>query len=141
MLAGTDGQQLIVWDVADGRGRQLSNPYPPPGDVTAVHLAADPGGGLLAVAYDNGRVAMWDVVGGRRLAVSLEVPVPVTGMEFSRDGARIVTSGPAVTTWNIDPEHWAEWACEVTQRNLSEQEWQTYGVGPRMRVCAQWPLD
>jgi hypothetical protein len=28
--------------------------------------------------------------------------------------------------WNLDPSHWAEAACDLAGRNLTEDEWQTY---------------
>ena len=67
----------------------------------------------------------------------------VEDVEFSPDGQWLASAaGNYVAFWNIDPNYWAEKACQVAGRNLTLQEWQTYfGNEPYQITCSQWPVD
>jgi DNA-binding SARP family transcriptional activator/WD40 repeat protein len=67
------------------------------------------------------------------------------------DGTKVVTNEFVVSNspvdtapilWELDPERWAELACDIAGRNLTRDEWADYLPGRDHRItCPQWPAD
>jgi hypothetical protein len=86
-----------------------------------------------------------DIATGSRIGSPLEDP----GLDLDTLGTRPViaadgtwaivsiTGGPALR-FELDPERWAELACEAAGRNLTESEWNRYlgSIGPYRPTCA-----
>jgi hypothetical protein len=45
-----------------------------------------------------------------------------------------------ITLWDLDPAHWADAACSLAGRNLTQDEWDTYlgQFGPYHATCSQF---
>ena len=69
-------------------------------------------------------------------------------MSLSIDGRWLTVGGEpglgdrASQIWDLDPEHWAEAACNVAGRNLTRQEWAaTIGdLAPYRLTCPDLPV-
>jgi DNA-binding SARP family transcriptional activator/WD40 repeat protein len=100
------------------------------GAVRGVAYSAD--GSLLAAAFDDGTVTVWD---GRDL-VPLGGPLPINGasaLSFAPDGRAVAVLGTdgnaAVIT--TDAEVWRRAACSIAGRQLTRTEWKTFLPGAR----------
>jgi WD40 repeat protein len=139
-LAGAVGQRLYTWDVSSGIAKSLPNAGSAAERFT--QLAVNPQGTLLAAASSaNSTLSVWNLSTRRRVAVTLSEPVPLAAISFTSDGLSLLVSGRTITLIKFDPRYWLEWICDVVQRNLTRQEWQTYGAGRRRHICEAWPLE
>jgi hypothetical protein len=67
----------------------------------------------------------------------------VTGhLAFRGDGleAAVVADG-RIVAWDLDPEHWVEYACDIAGRNRTRAEWTKYvgDLAPYDRTCTEFP--
>jgi WD40 repeat protein len=69
----------------------------------------------------------------------------VTSVAFSPDGKMLATgSGDGtVVIWDIELASWRDRACQIANRNLTQDEWQGYigGQEPYRATCDAYPLD
>lgn len=86
-----------------------------------------PDGNTIVGATDSGDVFMWDLVTGQ--LIGDQVSAGALCVEFSADGRNVVTGGTRVRVQAVDPALWADAACGVAGRSLTEDEWARY-VGP-----------
>ena len=64
------------------------------------------------------------------------VSVPWTTADFSPDGKQLLTTviwGPRIV-WDVDPESWAQRACAIANRTLTQEEWDEFLPGPAVRA-------
>ena len=68
----------------------------------------------------------WDTRTFRRVGIPLpfELDAREARARFGPDGQLVVTSGDVLRTFDIDPAHWRERACELTARQLSPAEYE-----------------
>jgi WD40 repeat protein len=98
-----------------------------------------PDGRLLAALGRNGNLRLWDARRHTVLGPGLRAFPPPA------DGSRLVFTAPdrvaawdgagAAFTWQVDVDAWADAACALAARPLTEDEWQQYlpgeGYAPR----------
>ncbi len=146
-LAATDGHTLTLWTLASGARATLPSPLLNPAaslrtnpdfDVY-THLAASPDGVLLAAGTEGSAVFLWDMTTQQQVGPGLLPAGPVDAVGFGSGGNTVMSFGASVTAWDIGPQYWLTWACNVVQRNLTATEWNLYGTGSRIKECDQWP--
>ena len=85
---------------------------------------------LLASGSTTTGVRLWDVASGQPLGGPLSTGQSgfVDSLAFSADGTTLVAgSGDgAALLWDVDLPTWPRRACQITNRNLTRQEWQQY---------------
>jgi len=146
-LAATDGQTITIWTLASGASATLPPPLLNPGAGVGTypglevytHLAASPDGYFLAAGTSGGAVFLWDMTTQRQVGPGLLSTPLIAAVGFGPGGNTVVAFGAYVTAWNIDPQYWLAWACNVAQRNLTAAEWKLYGTGSQIKECDQWP--
>jgi hypothetical protein len=139
---GPDG--LVAASTPDGQleflePRTLAVVGPPiigiPGPVEQYAHSAD--GLRLAVRGDDGGV--WLADAGARVLLGGPIPHrgPVEGVGVRPDGAELaVGSGDRVMVWDLRPEAWAQAACRVAGRELTDAEWRDHiGEAPSGPTC------
>jgi WD40 repeat protein len=98
-------------------------------------------GNLLAGGSEvEGRVRLWDLETPEPFGRPIPAADPV--VDISSDGHWLaVADGGFVGIWSLDPDDWAEAACDVAGRNLTQAEWDRYlPTGEPYHVtCPQWP--
>lgn len=137
LFAGVQGGDRV--GIRDGRTGRLVREIQP--EVRFIRaLAFSPDGTVLAVADGEGRAALWDVVSGSPMAAALEVGAGWAMLDFSPDGRRLLatTDQGTASVSDLDPQPWADRACVVANRTLTESEWAEYLPGrPYQPACAQ----
>jgi hypothetical protein len=126
--------------VVDG---ELTDHVPAPGVAHSPPPALSPDASLLvANGRDGSDVELLDLTRGGSVLGHFAVPqdndiYPVSA--FSPDGRTVVTAIPpvgnlglpgTVMSFSLDPQDWVEAACAVAARDLTEDDWSRYGVGP-----------
>ena len=89
------------------------------------------GDGRVAMATGQDHsVTLYDVASGEQIGDRMIIPdteavagaVRPDGMELAMGGG----FGRDFLVWDLDPEHWVTAACELSGRNLTQEEWDTY---------------
>jgi WD40 repeat protein len=138
VVSAIDGQVLMA-DV--GRpGLPIALPI---AQGASVELALSPDETTLAIGTSESALLLVDAETGLLLGAPLSVPGgPVTGLDFSADGAVLATGtqGGVVTLW--DDALWSDVSamrrrlCEVAGRNLTADEWRELVPGqPYRSTC------
>jgi WD40 repeat protein len=137
------GSRLHVFDGRDTRvvtGGKASDPSPS-GRVDEVPPpVVSPDGTIVVSGGTDGTVSLNDLARqGTRFGaftVPQEDNVYVVSA-FTPDGQELVTAVPAMTgrdstlrTLSLDPEDWIAASCATAARDLTEDDWSRYGVGP-----------
>jgi WD40 repeat protein len=142
----TDGTSSIAF--ANG-GRWLVTVGWP---TEALPLCIPQGSTCDPTTPPSATLELWDAESLRQIGEPITVvgPFPVDA-SANPDGTKVVTSefvvsdSPVDTApilWELDPERWAELACEIAGRNLTRDEWADYLPGRDYRTtCAEWPAD
>ena len=107
-----DSRFMAVWDVVgvivvvDLRTGTTVGRYLPGGQDNVVSLALSRDGKRLAAGSATGRVTIWDLASGTILAPFAGHDGPVTGLVFTTDANRLVSSSQDGTAlvWQV-PEH------------------------------------
>ena len=93
---------------------------------------------LLATSLDQ-TVSIYDVATRTRIGDPITAAAPVVYPGFLRPDGKgaAVTVRDGVAIWDIDPEHLADAACELADRNLTDIEWRTYigDLGAYRKTC------
>jgi WD40 repeat protein len=90
----TDTEDVLRTSLIASRLRRVLKTKSP----TTV-VAYDPRGGRVALGSEDGRVRIWRPV-ANRVEHTLDVGGPVTGLEYSPDGATVLVTGGGATLWN-----------------------------------------
>jgi WD40 repeat protein len=102
-------------------------------------------GRLLALGDQAGNLTVWDTDSRQRIGDEIVAHAPsplistgVTGVVFVPHEPALLTVGGdgALVRWELDPEIWAEHACEAAGRNLTRDEWDQYvSDEPYRKTC------
>jgi WD40 repeat protein len=126
LAVGTQDETVTVWEL------QTRTPVaafkPDDGDVT--QLAFDPNGTELAVATLGSRnIGIWDLA-SQRLVGDLfrDHRGRIQTLFYSPDGKVLYSSADdgMAMIWDMDMTNWHARVCRMTNRNLTNAEWQQY---------------
>jgi DNA-binding SARP family transcriptional activator/WD40 repeat protein/energy-coupling factor transporter ATP-binding protein EcfA2 len=140
-------QQVDFDDATTGKtSRRLEVP-----GSSAIGLAYVQGGSVLATTTElagagtNGgaEAQLWDVATLEPIGEPLQADVVGNFYVYANnDGSGMVTgttNGHAVA-WDLNIAHWADTACRLAGRNLTQSEWARYlPTEPYHTTCPQWP--
>jgi WD40 repeat protein len=120
----------------------LTDPRPAPGVAGNPLPVLSPDGSVLAANGREGDIQLLDLSRGGsefgRLAVPQDNEI-YPASAFTPDGQVIVTAVPAIENLSLpgtvravslDPDDWIAASCAVAARDLTEDDWSRYGVGP-----------
>jgi DNA-binding SARP family transcriptional activator/WD40 repeat protein len=121
-VAVTDGTLRIV-DAVDGHA--LAPPLKA-NSGAAYNVSISPNGHYLSVSGYPPGVTVWDARTFRQVAgpLPLDVDAVDARARFAPDGRLIVTSGPVLRAFVIDPSEWLARACREAGRTLTRAEWE-----------------
>jgi WD40 repeat protein/DNA-binding SARP family transcriptional activator/energy-coupling factor transporter ATP-binding protein EcfA2 len=143
-----DGRRLAV-ALAGGRvglvdlrgGGWIHGPTTAHDTTTRVDFSSD--GTRLVTSGLEGRVVLWDGLTGERLAAVQPLgPEFETGVAFLPDGhtVSIAASNGQMFRWDTDPAAWVSYACQLSGRNLTPDEWhEVFGSEPYRKTCEELP--
>lgn len=96
-LAGANGGDMLLWDMASGTPR--GQPLPPPGHIGGVALSTD--GESLFTAHMNGVLVRWNLSSGAQTRIALSGPSSSGAVAVSPDGKTVaVACEDAVLLWD-----------------------------------------
>ena len=121
-LAMTDGT-LRVLDARNGR------PLAPAlraNDGQTINVTVSLDGRYIATSGRPSRLTVWDTRTFREVGIPLPVDVDALDARarFAPDGRLVVTSGPALRLFTIDPAQWLARACREAGRTLTRAEFE-----------------
>ena len=92
----------------------------------------------------NGTVRVWDRESGEQIGREIAIgrQAAGTGIALARDGDLVgIFLDTEFAVWNYDVESWADLACEIAGRNMTQREWDDFGPqDAEYRVtCPQFP--
>jgi WD40 repeat protein len=140
LASGSPDTTVRLWSVA--QHRQVGMPLTGHTDSVSA-VAFSPNGTLLASSSFDNTIRLWDVASGQPLGAPLTGDTAVvTSLAFTADGATLY-SGSAdgtIRRWNVDLSAWPRIACQIANRNLTQQEWQHYlGDATYQKTCPDYP--
>jgi WD40 repeat protein len=124
-----------IWDVHTGElVRELDL-----GAAGAFTLDFGPGGRILAVSGWSPAASLWDLATGAQIGQTFAAGSGRTMVDMSPDGRRLLMTHAdgRGAIYDVDPESWAERACEIANRTLTREEWEEFLPGrPYVPACA-----
>jgi WD40 repeat protein len=136
IAVATNTGMLLILDAKDGHA--LAPPLQA-NDGPVLNVSISPDGRYVATAGEPPRLTIWDTRTFRQVAVPL--PLDVNAIEargrFAPDGRVLVTSGPVLRAFTIDPAQWLARACREAGRTLTREEFEEVLPGrPYRPACA-----
>lgn len=122
-----------------------------PDESLPLSLLGQAGTAAPTTAASETVVELWDATSLRPVGKPITVPDHLVCCGGPNpDGTKIVTgefvdpatpdANTAAILWELDPQRWAELACEIAGRNLTGDEWSYYLPRHDFRTtCEQWP--
>lgn len=135
ILSAGDGT-LVVSDLELERTAVLPGPED---SVRKITVSDDDQ--LALAASDEGSFSLYDLTTGKLLGAPISARAgwqfPPAALHPSGDWM-LINSPRGVVRWDVDPDGWADRACRIAGRNLTEVEWNTYlaEVGEWRETCA-----
>lgn len=129
LASGSSDSTILLWDVASQRrrGQPLTGHQ---GPVWAVHFNPTDDGHTLISADNTGVVRRWLVATGLPASLPLKTGVEIESMALHPGGNLIAMgafdSSGLVHLWELSDQPWPELACQIANRNLSQEEWNKY---------------
>ena len=124
--AGGNWNDVLIFDTSSGQA--LFEPLKGHTDFVLT-LAFSPDNQILATGSADHTVRLWDVVSGQTMGMPLTGHSDsVVAMAYSPDGSYLASAsseGP-IRLWEMNPEGWFARACEIANRNLTVDEWETF---------------
>jgi DNA-binding SARP family transcriptional activator/WD40 repeat protein len=121
-LGMTDGT-LRILDAKNGRA--LAPPLRA-NEGQTINVSVSPDGRYIATSGRPPRLTVWDTRTFRQVGVPL--PLDVNALDararFAPDGRLVVTSGPVLRVFTIDPAKWLARACREAGRTLTRAEFE-----------------
>ena len=123
LVGGQIDGSTLVW--ATEGWRRVGQPLTLGGGQT-LGLAFSPDGRTLATSHGDGTVELWDV--GSQQPIGSPLPgLPDTWVtaDFTPDGDRLfaVSDAGEAIRWEVDPEVWAQHACDIAG-DLTPEQWE-----------------
>jgi WD40 repeat protein len=143
IFAYCDGDTIFLID--RNNDNQIGEPLVGEQDpVLSMSFSSD--GNILAASYADNMIILWDVATGQRLGKPIRgsnSSDSINSVSFSPDGKTLASGDNEgfFILWDVDPNSWAEDACQMASRNLTEAEWARY-VGsdePYTKTCPRNP--
>lgn len=124
VLAAVVDRRVLLWDAA--RGDLLGELVSHSDDIMSVAFTDD--GAMLASGAMDWTLSLWDVATRRQLGPPLvSAGSVVRALAFADDGTTLIgAADAALFTVDLDTSSWIDRACEVADRNLTDEEWQQY---------------
>jgi WD40 repeat protein len=142
LATGSRNGRIWLWDAASRR--QVGQPLT--GHAGAVlSVAFSPDGSLLASGSQDTTIRLWDVASGQPVGRPLAGHTGrVTAVAFGRDHTgtlRLASGGDDgwVMLWGVSFNAWQARACQIVDRNLTEDERQTY-LTNQWYLPSEWHL-
>ncbi|MEO8265487.1 MAG: BTAD domain-containing putative transcriptional regulator [Ilumatobacteraceae bacterium] len=114
-------------------------------------LALDAGENRLLTIGADDEIRLYDLGARVQLGVGLPFSVSVPfyfgdhrGLALRPDGRQAAFAIPGgIAIWDLDPDSWVIAACELANRNLTREEWESYIGAPAEyhATCPQFPID
>ena len=123
LATGGLSHRARLWDLSSGGS--IGPPFNAAGAIT-VDLSPD---GRTLVSAGDGGVSMWDVATGTVLGSFQDVGTEGRlAPAFTPDGRRLfIVSGTGdAWVWDVRPDSWAERACQIAGRSMTQAEWRLY---------------
>jgi WD40 repeat protein len=140
-LASVSGGTITVWDV-QRRNASTTLRWGGQGQVRF-----SPNGRLLAAGSQDGAITLWDVSSREELGtlIGQNPRGSPPDMTFSGDGSTMASAigGGGLMLWDLNVESWIRTACSITNRDLTNAEWERHvgDVLPRTSTCASQSLN
>jgi WD40 repeat protein len=131
VVATVASGEIVVVDLGDGD--TVGKPFKWGGTDLRGGLVS-PDGRLLAAMGTNGNLRLWDVPTHTVLGPGLRAFAPgaTSGLVFTGDDELATWDGEgAALRWRVDVDAWAETACGLAGRPVTEDEWEQYLPGER----------
>jgi WD40 repeat protein len=129
LAVGTDADQIQVWDLGH-EPATVSHVIDADGSIAALSTAA----GRVAAKSDADTVGVWDIGSGRSLGT---IPAPDSSdVALGAGGEVLAVAGPTgLVLWDLRVQALTELACRVSNRNLTQSEWDFYVGGDYEQTC------
>jgi hypothetical protein len=122
LATGSDDRSIILWSTEDWRRVTVLSGH----DDRVSRLAFTPEGDMLLSASTDGTMRWWDVDSGAPMGL----PVRWEGRRpldvRAGAGVAVMQDGRTVSIWRTAPSEWADLACSIAARPLTDVERQTY---------------
>jgi len=140
LAVGYQDASIRIWDIEQGRANGLPL-IGMGGPVTSLAFHLD--GDVLASGSENNLIALWNLSPPQLIGDPFTgADGAVTGLAFSSDNSILFsgTDAGTISRWNI--EEWKQLACQLTERNLTQAEWEQFFPNDQYRAtCEQYPLQ